>query len=264
MAGQRHNQQREQGFGESCSPTRPAERWQPQRWDPVMRTASEDNEQLLSASVLCGLVSQPPPKDRQKTEFPQTPQAHQLRRTQSTRSHRKVDPYRCVQCRGVTAPNSTFDHTCPVCGVVVCHNCVDDFRLIIATYRCPHCGNEKENQALLGKTAWMRKAYRSAQTMYMTFTDSWQALFAAETDHDSRCTSQPVRQQSVQELRPQGQLQKERSMPSLYSKGHTAPAAVAAASQPEFKTMLPVGWEEAGFQTRGLQHRNGMKIPVPL
>ena len=34
----------------------------------------------------------------------------------------------------------------------------DDFKLIISSYRCPQCGEEKANQSLLTKSAWRRDA----------------------------------------------------------------------------------------------------------
>jgi len=58
-------------------------------------------------------------------------------------------------------------------------------KMIMENYRCPRCGEEKENQALLMRNDWLRNMFRSASNAYRSFGQSWDALFSSVEDDES-------------------------------------------------------------------------------
>lgn len=239
------------------------------------RMLSEDNDDLLNNSSLCGMLT-PPPK---------TLSRGQAQRFQSTPPKSRANPakagsHRCVQCGAQASELSSFDHTCPKCGVVVCYNCVDDFRLIIPSYQCPHCGEQQANQAELIRTAWLRNMLRSAKSVYRSINESWNAMFLPES-----CDTRPlcgnamdseVNRSGNQRL-PCGayplQAAPSREGPMKLSNSSAAntpnksaeSASPAEASMPEHRTRLPAGWEEgAGLHGQALLQRMGVKDPFRM
>lgn len=71
---------------------------------------------------------------------------------------------RCLQCR--QEPSSYLDHTCPKCGAMVCATCLEDFKMVAASYRCPRCGDEQASQERLQRNLWMINAMRSTQLAF--------------------------------------------------------------------------------------------------
>jgi len=102
-------------------------------------------------------------------------------------SHLDVDPAApCVcTCCGVQITSyASFSHRCPKCGIIICHHCVEDFKLIITTYRCPQCGEQEANQALLMDTEWRRSALRATRGISRSFGESLRSMFAADDEVD--------------------------------------------------------------------------------
>eukprot|EP00446_Apocalathium_sp_SHHI-4_P086774 CAMPEP_0177475236 /NCGR_PEP_ID=MMETSP0369-20130122/22920_1 /TAXON_ID=447022 ORGANISM="Scrippsiella hangoei-like, Strain SHHI-4" /NCGR_SAMPLE_ID=MMETSP0369 /ASSEMBLY_ACC=CAM_ASM_000364 /LENGTH=453 /DNA_ID=CAMNT_0018950335 /DNA_START=39 /DNA_END=1399 /DNA_ORIENTATION=- len=66
---------------------------------------------------------------------------------------------RCCRCKQPCT--SYFDHACPKCRGIVCVACLDDFRMILTTYRCPKCGEDEENRATLQHEVVAINLYRS-------------------------------------------------------------------------------------------------------
>jgi len=89
----------------------------------------------------------------------------------------------------ITAAYTSLVHRCPKCKIVICHHCVEDFKLIIATYRCPHCGDEKANQAILKDTEWFRDFVRASRVLYRSLDESWAAMFASASSIDEASAS---------------------------------------------------------------------------
>lgn len=210
------------------------------------RMNSEDAENLLAASF-CGYSTAPQVQPSSSSR----PGA----KAKSKKAPKQVS--RCLQCNQV-AGDSSFDHTCPVCGAVVCAVCVDDFRLIISSYRCPGCGDEQANQEVLQNSAWLRNAFRSARIMYANIAKSWTNLLSSgeeETDSGgSRSDTTPAsRQCGKGPAKPAGE--------GIYA-GPPATRQGAASAQPkalpkrhgatpQHRTRMPVGWEEAVPQQKG-------------
>lgn len=93
-----------------------------------------------------------------------SPQSSPQRRAPQQRVQKKKEPERCLQCR--QEPSSYLDHTCPKCGALVCAACLDDFRMIAKSYRCPRCGDEESNQERLQRNLWMMGAVRSTKLAF--------------------------------------------------------------------------------------------------
>merc|ERR1719188_2188524 len=74
---------------------------------------------------------------------------------------KRAGKLRCCRCKQITT--SYFDHHCPKCDAIVCISCLDDFRLILSNFRCPHCGDEASNQQALQREIWFINAYRSTE-----------------------------------------------------------------------------------------------------
>lgn len=270
------NERPAQAAGRPPSPTRhPPGVQQPQPWSQhqAMRMQSEDNDQLLNASGFCGLMSSAP----RSVAGPNRQGESRASLGQSMKLAANAGTNRCVQCGVQTVEGSSFDHTCPKCGVVVCHNCVDDFRLIIPSYRCPHCGDEHANQALLTRTAWSRNMFRSARSICRTFSDTWTVLFASEEGgcapaqlhgngvcasagcFDSKASSGTHQHLPTREPQPQRRTPAQPPQQAPYNPRNAAYGAAGAqavgtaAAEPEHRTRLPAGWGEgAGLQGQSI------------
>lgn len=244
----------------------------------VMRDFSEDNDALMHASSLCGLLA---PSECARPVSACTPKtihsghgqsvSNAARpRNKSFRAKSFAGPDRCIQCGSQAVERSSFDHNCPKCGVLVCYNCVDDFRLIIASYQCPQCGDEEANQALLTNTAWLRNVFRKAKTAYFSFGESWKALFTADAEdrtsklegitplHRCCATSTALSTDSAQvnvdamcpsltySRAPPGPAPSRRPQTQAFPPFEVgAPVTGAASTPPDHRTRLPAGWTEA-------------------
>lgn len=238
----------------------------------VMRDFSEDNDQLMNASTFCGLLT---PSQCARPVSACTPKTtHSVSNTparprnKSFRAKSSAGPDRCIQCGSQAVERSSFDHNCPKCGVLVCYNCVDDFRLIIDSYRCPQCGDEEANQALLTNTAWLRNVFRKAKTAYFSLGESWKTLFtidpgngmskpegttplhccakstalstdSAQVNVDAMCPSLTYNRA------PPGAAPSRRPQTQCRPPSAVAAPAAAASTAPDHRTRLPAGWTEA-------------------
>eukprot|EP00928_Gymnodinium_smaydae_P036247 TRINITY_DN25352_c0_g1_i1.p1 TRINITY_DN25352_c0_g1~~TRINITY_DN25352_c0_g1_i1.p1 ORF type:complete len:382 (-),score=66.34 TRINITY_DN25352_c0_g1_i1:137-1282(-) len=97
---------------------------------------------------------------------------------------------RCCRCNQVS--NSYFDHSCPGCRAIMCMECLDDFRLILRSYRCPKCGDEEANQASLEHHVLVINAYRNTRRAVGAISESIVNLFNFGT---VRC-GEPEREES--------------------------------------------------------------------
>mmetsp|Transcript_15463 Transcript_15463/g.42546 ORF Transcript_15463/g.42546 Transcript_15463/m.42546 type:complete len:420 (+) Transcript_15463:125-1384(+) len=93
----------------------------------------------------------------------------------SASSTRQPEETQCCCCG--QARSSFFDHRCPKCNASVCMSCLEDFRLIMESYRCPRCGDEGANQELLRQEKWMRDAYRNTSRTFNAIGESIASLF---------------------------------------------------------------------------------------
>lgn len=161
----------------------------------------------------------------------------------------------CVRCGKKQA--SYFDHCCPKCKATVCISCLDDFRLIINSYRCPQCGDQEENQAVLSSELWMIDAYRGAQ-------HAWTALrlnVASLLSSVDPCTVQPLHRQPIHCHQHEFLLQAEQAYtarraaelataavpaaPSYIGRPPSPPRPSAGdAAVPEYQTRPPVTWSD--------------------
>lgn len=97
--------------------------------------------------------------------------------------------HRCGQRDG-----SYFDHSCPKCNAIVCLACLDDFRLILHSFRCPRCGEMEKNQESLKKEIWSINAYRTARRAFTSLGSAFTHLFQRDgvsTSSASRLADQP-------------------------------------------------------------------------
>jgi len=224
----------------------------------AMRMHSED----CQSGTFCGLLTAPtPPKPSQRRQDLATPSPNTRPMNRgSFRAPGTAGARQCVQCGAQAVEASSFDHTCPRCNVVVCYQCVDDFRLIISSYRCPHCGDEKENQALLTNSAWQRNMLRSAKTVYKSIGDSWNALFTFEEPSGNSASGQAggaiicgqqiggvacfnAFDSNASMAPPTGQPQRQAPMGRNPQGVHVA-REPHATLEPDHRTRLPAGWEE--------------------
>lgn len=215
----------------------------------TMRLQSEDNDHFLNGAF-CGLLMS-------GEEFQRKSQSEECQKrapasTQAQSRHASSKPnagesHRCVRCGAPAGEAASFDHICPKCGVMVCHECADDCRLIISSYRCPRCGDERSNQILLERTAWQRKMYRSAKTMYRSVSESWQALFTGGAPSSSHAEADGTGfgHARSEHQRPHGQPPPS-SQTGAQPQRRQAPQAPARpeVAGPDHKTRLPVGWAE--------------------
>jgi len=52
------------------------------------------------------------------------------------------------------------------CRAVTCHRCLQDYRPILATFRCPRCGEEAANREALKHHAWMIDVYCGLERLF--------------------------------------------------------------------------------------------------
>lgn len=165
---------------------------------------------------------------------------------------RKVE---CVRCGQTNA--SYFDHSCPKCAATVCFSCLDDFRLILNSYRCPQCGDQEENQAVLASEMWMLNAYRGAQHAWTAFRMNMSDLLASVDP----CSVGPLRRQPVEYAQSNMQLQAEQVyaaqraselahaakavQPASFGRPPSPPRQRASlAAAPDHQTRPPATWSE--------------------
>mmetsp|Transcript_67050 Transcript_67050/g.106122 ORF Transcript_67050/g.106122 Transcript_67050/m.106122 type:complete len:418 (-) Transcript_67050:62-1315(-) len=209
----------------------------------VGRMQSEEDDRLL-AETMCGFMQPVIGQERGSSRPSSTPVA----REKPKKTPKQVP--RCLQC-GQAAGTSIVDHICPQCSAVVCGACVDDFRLITSSYRCPRCGDEEANQELLQSTAWRRTAFRSARSLYRNLSESWIKLLSQSEDGDvslpSNCCSKTVAASGT-EICDVTPSDFSRTPPPSRALEQQIPRCVTKlpeTTQPQHRTRLPVGWEEA-------------------
>eukprot|EP00929_Paragymnodinium_shiwhaense_P029587 TRINITY_DN16915_c0_g2_i1.p1 TRINITY_DN16915_c0_g2~~TRINITY_DN16915_c0_g2_i1.p1 ORF type:complete len:475 (-),score=71.85 TRINITY_DN16915_c0_g2_i1:316-1740(-) len=95
---------------------------------------------------------------------------------------------RCCRCHQVAG--SYFDHKCPRCNVIVCESCLDDFRMILHSYRCPKCGEEKANQEALQQQVWLLNAYRTTRRTLSSIGESIANFFSSGSGEDGDASQQ--------------------------------------------------------------------------
>lgn len=255
----------------------PGRQQAPQREQPAQLAqwqqqvpAPRDPSEQFGNNALCGLLSYTSPPGLTAATAQAAPA--KVSRSLSRNGATACGTGRCIQCGKQVEDLSSLDHTCPKCSAVVCHNCVDDFRLILESYRCPRCGDQTENQALLRQNAWYRGMYRSARAAYVSMNRSWATLFSSEEVDDPEAssngrvgccgkgwhvTSSEIASAPDSKATPQ---QSQASRPDQLQAAAPRPAAKPPASnpataQPDHRTRLPAGWEEAGVDAQGVLRR---------
>jgi len=110
-----------------------------------------------------------------------------------------VEELRCCRCQRTA--NSYFDHKCNTCQSIMCVDCLEDFRQILHSYRCPRCGEEQQNQEALRQEIWMLNIHRSTQRAFNMLGESFSGWFAfAGADGATRSCHAPP----LQRTRSQG------------------------------------------------------------
>lgn len=92
-----------------------------------------------------------------------------------SRAPSSTEEKRCCRCGQATT--SYFDHTCPQCAAIMCTGCLDDFRLILHSFRCPACGDERASQASLQQEIMLLNAYRGTSRVFSGIGESIAGLF---------------------------------------------------------------------------------------
>jgi hypothetical protein len=208
---------------------------------------AESTSWVPGGSMMCGM----PIKANKKTEVPLN--------DDGTPVARCPDTDRCCRC---SMPiGSYFDHTCPRCEGVVCLNCLDDVKFIIASYRCPSCGDQRYNEPALKQTLWYMQMYRNAQRTVTAVPLLLGGLFGLGPEAHKG----PARSNSKQAVEEPPQYEQQ-APPAAAPKAKAAagppPAppkpkqnvkaaapnpnasAVQDGSVPEYHTRPPAGWAE--------------------
>jgi len=135
---------------------------------------------------------------------------------------------KCCRCKQLGS--SYFDHVCPQCKVMVCLACLDDFRMILTTFRCPKCGEEAENRAALQHEIWMINIFRSAERVVGTVGAVAKHVVTLGSGSSAHPPSAAGGRASTQRLAP-GEVR-----PSMPASDDLVPAV------PEHGTRLPANW----------------------
>jgi hypothetical protein len=209
--------------------------------------AQQDNEVFVAEStswspsggmVLCGM----PMKAKKKPEV--------VLNDDGTPVARCPDTDRCCRCS--MPVGSYFDHTCPRCLGVVCLNCLDDLKFIIATYRCPHCGDQQYNEEALKQTLWYLKVYRNAQRAVGAVPILLAGLFGYGPEGKGTRTAKQTFSAPEEET-PVPEVPAVKAPPPRAAEGPPPPppkpkpkgqAANQGQDVPEYHTRPPPGWAE--------------------
>mmetsp|Transcript_126529 Transcript_126529/g.316285 ORF Transcript_126529/g.316285 Transcript_126529/m.316285 type:complete len:385 (-) Transcript_126529:86-1240(-) len=196
---------------------------------------------------------------------------------------------KCCRCKQLGT--SCFDHTCPKCKVMVCLACLDDFRMILTTFRCPKCGEEAENRAALQHEIWMINIYRSAERVFSTVGTVAKHVFTSGSTSSTPPVAGGGGRASMQKLAPgevrprgpaaedlapavpehstrlpanwypaaRGPMEKMGAGPSACGRNMSPPPPQEDAAVPEHHTRLPVNWQAImAAGGLGCLHRRGL------
>lgn len=191
---------------------------------------------------------------------------------------------RCCRCS--MPVGSYFDHVCPRCEGIVCLNCLDDVKFILASYRCPSCGDQHFNREALKQNLWYMGMYRNAQRTVGAVPGLIAGIFGHGPEGKARNSATEAFEveeppQYVQPA-PPAAVQKPKAPPAPAKgpppappkpNGATAKAkAVAAANpnssacqqEPEHHTRPPAGWFEGAAGWLPGQHAAAPPDPAKV
>lgn len=159
------------------------------------------------------------------------------------------DTDRCCRC---SMPiGSYFDHTCPRCSGVVCLHCLDDLKFVIASYRCPCCGDQKYNEEALKTTLSYLKWYRNAQRAVGAVPVLFAGLFGVGPEGVSNRKQACAMEEEEQYQEEIYSAPVAAPKPKMSARGPPPPppkpkanARSGSKEVPEYHTRPPAGWEE--------------------